>query len=260
MIASGFLFKTGTVVIAAGFVEFYNSLYTGASQTVSINNTNIPSGVTRVRVHLIGAGGLSDSSGGTDGGSSTFSAAGVSVIATGGYTGKNTPNWGYGGAGGSVSRVAGVVGAGTGGAGGNPFGTSSGGNGSIGIEGGGIGMGGGGGEAGYIGCCTQPSDPASGTGGVGLLPGYGRGGNGGGYGSGQTLPAYSSNGGQVVGGPGGNAGGGAGAYAMFYAPLIGATTYTNAITLGGQTPGLDPTRTYLVNSAGYCRIEWGPGI
>jgi hypothetical protein len=142
ILSVGLLTPSGS--LTNGFVEFFA---TGSAQ--SITTDKIPSIVTRVRVHLIGAGGdMSDyfsARAGINGAASSFSAAGVSVITTGGTGGAyNYNTTASGGSGGSVSAVSGIVGQGTGGAGGNE------GNGSTGLQGTqgidvGVGMGGGGG-------------------------------------------------------------------------------------------------------------------
>jgi hypothetical protein len=239
--------------ISSGFVEFS----AGINQSLII-----PSGVSRVRVHLIGGGGAANAIGSTNGGSSTFSAAGVSVIASGGYLGDGGSTSGNGG---SVNAVAGVVGQGVGGIGGR-YATPDGQNGTIGVDVG-LGMGGGGGGMGYYIQCICGAQGAYGYGGqVGLNPssnGGGQydylGGAGGGYGSGQTLPIYGSNGGagqQFRAGGSGISAGGGGGYAMFYVNVSPSTTYTSAITVGaGGT-----TNIYGSAQSGYCRVEWGTGI
>jgi len=250
MIISSGITRSLSQVIASGFVEF-----TTVGTNQSITSGMIPAGVTRVRVHLIGGGGGAGS--GTNGGSSAFSAGGVSVIASGGgATGQpfgSSPQ--TGGSGGGVSAVAGVVGSAVGGNGGDYNTNADGSQGGIGIDVG-IGMGGGGGGGGYrIICCGTTN--YIGTGGqVGLNPSigpYGKGGAGGGYGSGQSLPVYGSLGGAGSDGTAFNlGGGGGGGYAMFYANINGATTYTNAVTIGNKGS--------TNSQSGYCRIQWGSGI
>jgi len=238
--------------ISSGFVEF-----TTVGTNQSITTAMIPAGVTRVRVHLIGGGGGNANYGGVNGGNSAFSAAGVSVMAGGGGQGNDNSS---GGVGGSIAAVSGVIGAASGGTTGI---TQGGGQGGIGIDVG-IAMGGGGGGYGeYYTCSCFGGGYSTGGGGqVGLLgpstdtfidyPG----GAGGGYNTGQTLPIYGDKGGAGVSGINGNygqkAGGGGGAYAMFYAPIQGATNYTNAITIG-NSGGVGA-------GSGYCRIQWGSGI
>lgn len=226
-----------------GFVEF-----TTVGTNQSITSAMIPAGVTRVRVHLIGGGGGS----GENGGNSAFSAAGVSVMAGGGGTGNANVK---GGNGGSIAAVSGVIGVAYGGSGGN---AGSGVYSAAGVQGGigidvGVAMGGGGGGYSeyYICSCYGVTLTQGGGGQVGLLgPSFAdfSGGAGGGYNSGQTLPIYGNKGGAGVSGI---PAGGGGAYAMFYAPIIGATTYANAITIGNAGSGAQ---------SGYCRIEWGSGI
>jgi hypothetical protein len=236
------------IVIPSGFVEFTTA---GTNQTIT--SSMIPAGVTRVRVHLIGAGG-----GSTNGGFSSFSAADVSVLAGGGFAG--TAYNGSGG-GGSVSGVAGVVGTGTGGAG-VPHGGVNGNNGGYSLDVG-AGIGGGSGAAGYMNICNCPDiinkqndyypggNGASGKQLGSSQNGY-TGGAGGAASVNDQIPIYGS----LYGAGGNNAdtsvivGGGAGAYAWFYAPVAGATTYANAITVGAGNNA----------QGGYCRIEWGPGI
>jgi hypothetical protein len=232
--------------ISSGFVEF-----TTVGTNQSITSSMIPAGVTRVRVHLIGAGGGESFS---NGGSSAFSAASVSVLATGGYGGQGDN--GAGGSGGSVTGVAGIVGTGNGGSG---TAGNNGGNGGFGIDVG-IGMGGGGGGSGFYhrDLCASSYGVDGGGGQVGIngpsINAYNGGAGGGWSKPGTSLVLYSNYGGAGVNGWGEAAGGG-GAYAMFYANLIGATTYTNAISIGSGGTG------YQNNGQnGYCRIEWGPEI
>ena len=249
IISAGFI--GGSRVIAAGFVE-----YTTAG-LFSITTLTIPSGVTRVRVHLIGSGGVAAYSAAgypANGNSSTFSAAGVSVIATGG-----TASGGYSGSnGGSVSAVAGVVGQGIGAT--NPgTGNTVGNNGTMGID---VGIGIGGGSGGW----GTEYVSTGGLGGVGMEAGATfspvgvAGGNGGGYNSTETLPIYGLKGGWAgviqSGGYYANEGGAGGGYAMFYAPLIGGTAYANAIGVGSMAR----TNPLGRPCTGYCRIEWGGEI
>jgi len=265
MILSAGLFKPSAAVITDGFVEFT------ATGTQSITDSMIPSGVTRVRVHLIGAGGdqynLTTGVAGQNGGFSSFSAAGVSVMAGGGggaFIFLGTGSYSRGGTGGSVAAVSGVLGAGTGGSGGYR------GNGDVGIKGTigidvGLGMGGGGGGEGgeYTSSCCPPIPYQGSAGNVGIQPAittrYFAGGAGGGYGSGQTLPIYTKGKGSDGTDSGLSGGGGGGAYAMFYAPVSGATTYTNAIVVG-LAPNVNGLSAPQIATNGYCRIEWGPGI
>jgi hypothetical protein len=165
--------------LADGFIEFTTI---GTNQTIT--SSMIPFGVTRVRVHLIGAGG--GYSGAFNGGASTFSAAGVSVMASGGNVGAFFPTF-TGGAGGGISAVAGIISAASGGTGGlDPFGDP-------GDQGGlgtaiGVAMGGGGGGCGFDDNCNSPYGGPGGA--VGRLAGrldvYGflaSSGAGGGFGS-----------------------------------------------------------------------------
>jgi hypothetical protein len=241
---------------AVGFVEF-----TTAGVNQAITSSMIPSGVIKVRVHLIGAGGGWQNS--NSGGSSAFSVNSTSVIATGGlasFQGNGTMN-GWGGNGGSISAVSGVIagaargmGAYTAGNSGNSNGTSGGYNASLGVS-----MGGGGGGSSFqqldeSGWFVLPG--AGGSAGTNSLRQgqYSFGGSGGG--DGQTIPftTYSNFGGAGSDGVSfvnNGGGGGAGAYAIFLADLNGATNYPNAITVGAAGNGAQ---------GGYCRIEWGPSI
>jgi len=258
------------MIISAGFIGASSGVsfveFTTAGTNQSITSAMIPAGVTRVRVHVVGAGGFKQ-----NGGSSSFSANGVSVIATGGVWAGPASLSSSGGSGGGVSGTAGYAVSVSGGAGGYAY---DGEPGARGVATYGVSMGGGGGggfNTDFCGCYGRSYSHYGGGGGAGPdqgIPGpfYGYpapdptggtiGGNGGGYGVGDAIP-LAGHGKGVVGDQVGNlypvGGGGAGGYAYFTMNLSGATTYTNAITVGDCLDG------GLINR-GYVRIEWGSSI
>ena len=256
MIISSGITRATPQVLTFGFVEFTTP------GTYSITTGTIPAAVTRVRVHVVGAGGFT-----SNGGSSSFSANGVSVIATGG----NASIGDNGGVGGSVSGTAGYAVATSGGATGYAYDGNQGGR-NVAAYGVSMGGGSGGGYTGdYCSCYGRTSEYYGGGGSSGTdvgiggpfygsqynVPDGGRlGGNGGGYGTGDTIPyPYHGRGssGDNVGGSYPIAGGGGGGYAYFKMNLNGATAYANAITVGNCAGAGN------IN-LGYVRIEWGPTI
>jgi hypothetical protein len=252
MILSAAIVRSTSAAVLSGFVEFTTP------GTQSITAAMIPSGITRIRVHVVGGGAGAT----TNGGLSSFNANGVSVMCSGGNKSTTT---GIGGIGGGVTGTAGYATVTSGGQGGGDAfvngGTGSQGPRNVTTYGASMGGGGGGGQFSEFCSCYGTSVAGGGGGGAGRTAGglgayFGHfdfrsntmGGAGGGYGV-DTVPVLVNYGSGANGATNGDGGGGGG-YAYFTMTISAATLYSNAVVVGSSTGG----------QPGYVRIEWGPSI